>query len=61
MKEAAGALESAFIGTGGGEGEGRDEGWSAGASSTGTAAAEGGEAITKVCGDVVGGGRRRKR
>jgi hypothetical protein len=55
MKEATGALELASVGTGRGEGEGGDEGWSAGASSTGTAAAEGREAITKVCGDAVGG------
>jgi hypothetical protein len=54
MKDAAGALELASVGTGRGEGDGGDEGWSAGASCTGTAAAEGGEAITKVCGDAVG-------
>jgi hypothetical protein len=54
MKDAAGALELASVGTGRGEGEGGDEGWSAGASCTGIAAAEGREAVTKVCGDAVG-------
>jgi hypothetical protein len=54
MKDAAGALELASVGTSRGEGEGGDEGWSAGASCTGTVAAEGGEAVAKVCGDAVG-------
>jgi hypothetical protein len=54
MKDAAGALELASVGTGRGEGEGGDEGWSAGASCTKTAATEGGEAVAEVCGDAVG-------
>ncbi len=60
MKDAARALELASVGTGRGEGEGGDEGWSAGASCTGTAATEGWKAVTKVCGDAVGGGSQEE-